>query len=68
MIGKQKGFTEHVISTGSEWVLCIILMIILLTFVSDFKRIKISYPTIHDPFVLGNIYRFWVTKSLRNFS
>ena len=47
----KKGFTEHVISTSSEWILTCLQMLFLLTFYSDFKRIKISYPEIHDPFI-----------------
>lgn len=42
----QKGFVEHLISTSTEWIFSILLMIFLLTFVIDFRRIKIKYPTI----------------------
>ncbi len=41
-----QGFTEHLISTASEWIFGILLMILLLTFVNDFKKIKIQHPVV----------------------
>jgi hypothetical protein len=43
-----KGYTEHIISTSSEWALSTILMIYLLTFLSDFRAIRMNYPKFID--------------------
>jgi len=43
-----KGYTEHVISTGCEWAFTILIMLFLITFFKDFKRLKIHYILIID--------------------
>lgn len=48
-----KGFTEHLISTASEWILFAFLMTTFLTFIHDFRRIKILHPKIDDPLIKG---------------
>ncbi len=48
------GFTEHVISTSSEWILAILLMFILISFVPDFKEIQMHQPMLHDPRVASS--------------
>jgi hypothetical protein len=42
----KKGYTEHIISTSSEWILAIMLMMFLFTFLKDFNRFKIKHPTV----------------------
>ena len=39
---KKKGFEEHIISVISEWLTLIFITIIIITFISDFKKCKIS--------------------------
>jgi hypothetical protein len=48
------GFTEHVISTSSEWILGVLLMFILISFVPDFKEIQMHQPILHDPRVASS--------------
>jgi hypothetical protein len=43
------GFTEHVISTSSEWTLAILLMLMLISFLPDFKQLQLHQPLLHDP-------------------
>ena len=51
-VKKFKGFVEHVISTASEWSLTFCLILYILTFVRDFKRIEISHPDVIDQIVI----------------
>ena len=44
----KQGFEEHLVSTASEWIFSILLMIFLLTFVIDFRKIKIQHPVVID--------------------
>jgi hypothetical protein len=52
------GFTEHVVSTGSEWALFFVLMIIFVSFTPDFKGIQIYEPFLFDPRIARRKLRF----------
>ena len=39
---EKKGFEDHIISVISEWLTLIFITVIIITFISDFKKCKIS--------------------------
>ncbi|XP_064635581.1 DNA damage-regulated autophagy modulator protein 2-like isoform X3 [Lineus longissimus] len=41
------GFTEHVLSTASEWLMSICMMIFFITFVGEFQKIHVKGPSVH---------------------
>ena len=41
-----QGYLEHLISTISEWLFTLIIMLLMLTFVVDFRKIKIQHPVV----------------------
>ena len=52
---KKQGYTEHLISTTSEWIFGILLMILILTFVNDFRKIKIQHPVVIENIIQNKI-------------
>eukprot|EP00106_Octopus_bimaculoides_P020110 XP_014787552.1 PREDICTED: DNA damage-regulated autophagy modulator protein 2-like [Octopus bimaculoides] len=39
---EDKGFSFHIVSTSSEWLLCVSFLAYFLTFINDFQKIKIN--------------------------
>jgi hypothetical protein len=51
------GFAEHVISTSSEWLAAALLMLVLGSFLPDFRHINLHQPVIRDPRVVERYLR-----------